>query len=283
MACDASSPPSCLVSEGARPDPTMISTDQHNDVLLSRDEGRVRVLTFNRPETKNAFNQALYIATARALRAADADPAVRAVVLTGAGDAFTAGQDLSEMSSMKDAEGEIGFTSLLEALEEQEKPLLCAVNGMGFGFGLTILLHTDINVIAEDAVMKCPFVTLGVVPEAGSSFLLPHVIGYQRTAEFLFSARAMDATEARELGIALETRPRDEVLPRTLEIATRIAAQPPAAVRETRRLLRHATRDAAREARLRENDEFQNRMASPEFREAVQAFFEKRAPNFDGL
>ena len=254
-----------------------------DDILLTRDEGRVRVLTLNRPETKNAFNQALYLALADALRAADADGGVRAIVLTGAGDAFTAGQDLSEMAGMNEAEGVIGFESLLDALAALESPLLAAVNGLGFGLGLTILLHTDINVIAEDAVLKCPFVTLGVVPEAGSSFLLPHVIGYQRTAEFLLSARTMNAAEAVELGLVLESLPRAEVLPRTLAIASGIAAQPPAAVRETRRLLRHATRDATAAARERENAEFRNRLVSPEFKEAVSAFFEKRPPNFDAL
>ena len=251
--------------------------------LIVRDEGRVRVLLLNRPEAKNAFNQELYLALANALREADADPQVRVLVLTGAGDAFTAGQDLSEMSAMNEAEGVIGFEELLDALRDLGKPILSAVNGVGLGLGLTILLHTDINVMAEDARLKCPFVTLGVVPEAGSSFLLPHVVGYQRTAEFLFRARYLSAQEALEFGLVLELRPRDEVLPRAIEIATEIAAQPPAAVRETKRLLKHATRDLADAARKREADEFRNRMVSPEFREAIAAFFEKRPPDFDAL
>ena len=149
------------------------------------------------------------------------------------------------------------------------------------GLGLTILLHTDINFMADEAKLKCPFVTLGVVPEAGSSFLLPHVLGYQRTAELLFSARYMGAKEARETGLVLETLPRAQLLPRVLELATKIAQQPPAAVRETKRLMRHATRGEARAARAREAEEFKARMVSPEFQEAMRAFAEKRAPNFD--
>jgi enoyl-CoA hydratase/carnithine racemase len=249
--------------------------------LLTHDEGRVRVLTLNRPRAMNAFNQALYLALAEALKAADADPQVRVVVLTGAGSAFTAGQDLTEMASMANAKGVIGFEVLLDALEAFEKPLLTAVNGLGLGLGLTILLHTDINFMADEAKLKCPFVTLGVVPEAGSSFLLPHVMSYQRTAEYLFTARYMSAAEAREVGLVLETLPLAALMPRALEVASKIAAQPPAAVRETKRLMRHATRGEARAARAREAEEFKARMASPEFREAMLAFQEKRAPNFD--
>ncbi|MCA9534493.1 MAG: enoyl-CoA hydratase/isomerase family protein [Myxococcales bacterium] len=249
--------------------------------LLTHDEGRVRVLTFNRPRALNAFNQELYLALAEALRSADADPQVRVIVLTGAGDAFTAGQDLTEMASMASATGVIGFEVLLDALEAVGKPILAAVNGLGLGLGLTILLHTDINFMADEAKLKCPFVTLGVVPEAGSSFLLPHVLGYQRTAELLFSARYMGAKEARETGLVLETLPRAQLLPRVLELATKIAQQPPAAVRETKRLMRHATRGEARAARAREAEEFKARMVSPEFQEAMRAFAEKRAPNFD--
>lgn len=249
--------------------------------LLTHDEGRVRVLTLNRPRALNAFNQELYLALAEALRAADADPQVRVIVLTGAGDAFTAGQDLTEMASMANTKEVIGFEVLLDALEALGKPILTAVNGLGLGLGLTILLHTDINFMADEAKLKCPFVTLGVVPEAGSSFLLPHVLGYQRTAELLFSARYMGAAEARAVGLVLETLPRAELLPRVLTVASQIALQPPAAVRETKRLLRHATRAEARAARAREAEEFKARMASPEFREAMLAFQEKRAPKFD--
>ena len=261
----------------------MTSVTEESPCLLVRDEGRVRVLTMNRPYAKNAFNQKLYLALAEALNTADQDPQVRVLLLTGAGDAFTAGQDLTEMAGMSDAKGVIGFEVLLNALRDCGKPLIAAVNGVGLGLGLTILLHTDINFMAESARLKCPFVTLGVVPEAASSFLLPHVMGYQRTAEFLFSARYMGAQEAREVGLVLETLPLEALLPRALEVATTIAAQPPAAVRETKRLLRHATRAEADAALKREADEFRRRMVSPEFREAMQAFHEKRAPNFDAV
>lgn len=249
--------------------------------LLTKDEGRVRVLTLNRPRALNAFNQELYLALAEALREADADPQVRVVVLTGAGDAFTAGQDLTEMAGMSNATGVIGFEVLLDALEALGKPILTAVNGLGLGIGLTILLHTDINFMAHEAKLKCPFVTLGVVPEAGSSFLLPHVLGYQRTAELLFSARYMGAAEALAVGLVLETLPRAELMARVMSVASSIALQPPASVRETKRLMRHATRGETRAARERENEEFKRRMVSPEFREAMMAFQEKRAPNFD--
>lgn len=153
------------------------------DVLLSSNSGASRVLTFNRPDSLNAFNQDLWYALSDALDAAAVDDAVRCVLLTGTGRAFSAGQDLTEMadpSIFKDSEP--GYEHLMPTLETFPKPLLAAVNGVGVGIGLTILLHCDMVLIASDARLKVPFMSLGVTTEAAASLLLPATTGRQRAA-----------------------------------------------------------------------------------------------------
>ncbi|MBC7173270.1 MAG: enoyl-CoA hydratase/isomerase family protein, partial [Polyangiaceae bacterium] len=237
--------------------------------------------TLNRPSAKNAFNERMYNELADALLEAREEREARVIVLTGAGQAFSAGQDLGEMNAVH--EGPVGFERLIDSLEDFDKPIVAAVNGVGVGLGFTILLHTDINVFAASARLRLPFLPLGVVPEAASSFLLPQRIGYQRAAELVLTARWVPADEALSLGIALEVVPDDELITRAMTHASRIAAQPPAAARHSKRLLRAAERDQVKAARAREVDAFRVRLGSPENLEAVRAFFEKRPPDFSNL
>jgi len=249
-----------------------------DDLVKQERRGAVSLLTMHRPEKKNAFDNAMYRAMAGAIAAARADPAVHVLLVTGAGDAFCAGQDFSEMSS--DAGSEHGFPAFLQQLVECDKPILTAVNGVGIGLGLTMLLHTDINYIAAGARLRLPFVTLGVVPEAASSYLLPIVVGQQRAAEILFTARWIGAEESVALGIAFAVVARERLLEVALAKATEIAANPPSAVQHTKRLLRVWRQQAIAAARQREDDAFQERLGTPENLEAIRAFFEKRAPDF---
>ena len=251
------------------------------ELVKEEQRGHVRVLTMHRPEKKNAFNNAMYLAMTRALRAAHDDAAVRALLITGAGDAFCAGQDFSEMSTA--AGPEHGFPGFLQALAGCDKPIVTAVNGVGIGLGLTMLLHTDVNFIAAGARLRAPFVTLGVVPEAASSYLLPIVVGQQRAAELLFTARWIEAEESVALGLTFAVVPRDQVFDVALAKATEIAANPPAAVRHTKRLLRVWRRQAIDAARQREDEAFQERLGTAENLEAIRAFFEKRTAVFDKL
>jgi enoyl-CoA hydratase/carnithine racemase len=247
-----------------------------DELVKETPHGFVRLLAMNRPGRKNAFNNALYRAMAAAITAARDDAGVRVLVITGAGDAFSAGQDLREMS----ADPESGFPAFIAALTACDKPILAAVNGVGIGIGLTMLLHTDINYIAAGARLRVPFVTLGVVPEAASSLLLPVVAGHQRAAEILFTARWITAEEAVALGLAIAVVPADRLLDTTLAKAAEIAAQPPDAVRHTKRLLTVWKQQAIAEARRREDEAFQQRLGTPENLEAIRAFFEKRPPDF---
>jgi len=176
--------------------------------LLIADHSRVRTLTLNRPHALNAFNEALYDATAEALHAAAADPDVAVVVITGAGRAFSAGQDLTEMQArINDPDfrpGRYGFPGLVDALGAFPKPLICAVNGIGLGIGTTILGYADLALMSRSARLKCPFTSLGVAPEAASSYLLPRLIGRQNAAWLLMSSEWVDAAEALRMGLVFK-------------------------------------------------------------------------------
>jgi len=252
-----------------------------SDLILQRREDAVLLLTMNRPERRNAFNHGLYRALADALEAARGDDEVHVVVVTGTAGAFSAGQDFSEMTEAPPADaGPHGFQVLMERLCEFDKPLVAAVNGVAVGLGMTMLLHCDVVYLAESARMRCPFVTLGVVPEAASSWLLPATIGFQRAAEVLYTAAWLDASRALELGIAARVLPDAELVDAALAKAREIAAHPPRAVQHTKRLLLATRADAVRAARAREDEAFAERIGSPENLEAISAFFERRAPDF---
>jgi enoyl-CoA hydratase/carnithine racemase len=252
------------------------------DTVLEERDGAVLVLTLNRPQQRNAFNRQMWHQLRDALRDAQDAPDVHVVVVTGAGTAFSAGQDLSEMSGGAGGE-DPGFGAFMDRLCVFDKPLVAAVNGVGVGIGLTLLLHCDVVLIAEGARLRPPFVTLGVVPEAASSYLLPAMIGWHRAAELLFTADWVDATRAVDLGLASRLCAPDELLPSARAVAARIAAQPPQAVQHTKRLLLATRRDQIAAARAREDEAFVERVGTPENLEAVMAFFEKRPPDFTKL
>ncbi len=249
--------------------------------LLEEDTEGVRVLRLNRPDRRNAFNEQMYHDLAGALREADETRSVRCVLITGTDDSFSAGQDMAEMNTERD--GEPGFEVLLDCISTYRKPIVTAVRGVAIGIGATMLLHTDINFAGGSARFRMPFVPLAVAPEAGSSHLLPVVMGYQRTAEILFTGRWVKADEAKELGLVLDVLDDADVFDHALTLAKTIAKQPPAALRGTKELLRHAHVQAVRDARDREVAAFRERLGTPENTEAIRAFFEKRAPDFSAM
>ena len=252
--------------------------------LIEESTAGVLLITLNRPERKNAFNHRMWCDLRDALAAAQDSDAVRVVVVTGAGTAFSAGQDLSEMLGGSQVEGgEHGFPSFMDRLCMFDKPLLAAVNGVGVGIGLTLLLHCEYVYIARGARLRAPFVTLGVVPEAASSYLLPALIGYRRAVDLLFESDFISAERAVELGIATQLCEPATVLPTALEQARRLAAKPLGSLRWTKRLLLATRREQVATARRREDEAFLHRVGSPENIEAVSAFFEKRSPDFSNV
>lgn len=225
--------------------------------LLVEDAAGVRTLTLNRPEALNAFDQALWYALAGALGDAASSDDVRCVVLTGAGRAFSAGQDLDDMADPSVfADQEPGYEVLMPVLEEFPKPLVVAVNGIGVGIGLTILLHCDIALVSTEARLKVPFLSLGVTTEAASSLLLPVTMGHQRAAELLFTEPWLTAEDAVRSGLALRAVPPGELMAEALELAGRIASFPLGPIVATKRLMVAARIDAVRAARRRESAEF---------------------------
>jgi enoyl-CoA hydratase/carnithine racemase len=249
-------------------------------VLEELAEG-VLTITLNRPRQRNAFNVQMWDETRDALRDAQERDDVRAVIVTGSEGAFSGGQDLGEMAKPPAGIGpDHGFPSFIDRLCRFDKPLLAAVNGVGVGIGLTFLLHCDVVYVAEGARLRAPFVPLGVVPEAGSSFLLPYVIGWQRAAGILFTAEWIDAAHAVELGLASRLCKPEELLPAIRARAAAIAMQPLGSLRHTKRLLLATRSDAVRAALEREHRTFALRVGSPENVEAITAFFQKRAPDF---
>jgi enoyl-CoA hydratase/carnithine racemase len=254
----------------------MLKIDQRND-------GRVRVLTLDRPDALNAFDTPLYNALAGALRDASADETVRCVVVTGNGRAFSAGQDLGEMSridtSVTDGEPH-GFPNLLAALSSFDKPLLAAVNGLGVGIGFTMLLQCDLVFMAHSARLRAPFVPLGVVPEAAGSLLMPAVMGNQHASYALYTGAWIKAEQAVECGLAWKAVPDEDLLDATFATADEIAKMPTVSLVETKRLVVAARSDAIAAARAREDAAFARLVGGPANMEAITAFLEKRQPNF---
>ena len=225
-----------------------------------RDDGAVRILTLDRPERRNAFTVALYRAFEAELRRADADDTVRAVVVTGAGPAFSAGTDLEELTAIASGEAPEGagraFPSLLDALCEIDVPLVAAVNGPGVGLGMTMLSYFELVFVADTARLKAPFAAMGVPPEAASSALLPARMGWQRAAWALLSASWLSAAEAVAAGLATAACPPDEVLPEAVRAAQTIAAHERRATRTVKSLMRAGQRDLVAAARAREDEAF---------------------------
>ena len=239
------------------------------------DEEGVRLIRWNRPDALNAFNDEVWDTTRDALRSAQADPELRCVVLTGTGRAFTAGQDLGEMAApVEHADGELhGYRGFIPVLEEFDKPLLAAVNGLALGIGATVLPHCDIVWVAEDARLKVPFVTLGVTTEAAGSLLLPQRMGWQAASHFIFTADWMSAEDAVACGLAWKVCPSDQLLDEVMAVARQIGAMSVDSLQTTKRLMVAARADGVRAARQREDAEFVRMVGSQTNQEALSQFF----------
>jgi enoyl-CoA hydratase/carnithine racemase len=256
-----------------------------NELLRIRDEGGVRLLTFNRPDALNAFNAALYDAINSALQEAAVRSDIAVVVMTGEGRGFCAGTDLGEMADppqFDDGKAH-GFEPFLDTLQAFPKPVIAAVNGVGIGIGLTMLPHCDIVLMAADARLRAPFVTLGVTAEAASTYLLPNIIGWGETAHLLYTAEWMDADKAVETGLAWRKVPTPDLLPEAMAVAAAIAKMPVSSLVATKKLLLDARLSQVRDARAREVPTFRTLMGGPANREAITAFQEKREADFTKL
>lgn len=235
--------------------------------------GHVRTLTLNRPEALNAFSEEMYEAVRAELNAARADDEVSVCVLTGAGKVFSTGRDLLEAAQSHPAEqAGRGLAPFLDALTGFDKPLLAAVNGPAVGLGAALLLHCDLVYLADAARVRFPLADLAMVPEAGSSFLLPWRVGEQAAAHLFFTGAWLNAAEAVACGFAQAVYPADELLDRVIAIAQDIATTPMSALFAAKRLLASRTTEAVAAARGRE-DAANARLASHPARAAALAAF----------
>ncbi len=251
-------------------------------VIEKVDDAGVRLIRFNRPEARNAFNFALYEAVTEALTEAAGASGCHVVVLTGNGSAFSAGQDLKEMAALVTGEAgpeaAQGFRRLLDAVQGFDKPLIAAVNGVGVGLGFTLLAHCDLVFMSDVARLRVPFAELGVPPEAASSYLFPATMGWQRAARLLFTGAWMDATEAVDAGIALARFPAESLMGETVAVARTIAAMPPEAVMAGKRLLLATRNPHVSAARQREDAGFVELLGSAANREALERFGSSSSP-----
>jgi len=230
-------------------------------------------LTLNRPEKKNAITQAMYMTLANNLNAAAGDFAIRTVVISGNGKAFTAGNDIMDFMNE-----EITMSSpvfhFLKAIHEFPKPLIAAVQGNAVGIGTTMLLHCDLVYAAADALFAMPFVTLGLVPEAGSSLLFPRLVGHAKASEIFMTGRSFGSAEALEMGLinSIEESP----AAKALEVAALIVDQPPSAVLNTKALLKSGSHIAVENVMLAEGEMFRIALQSDETQDAFMKFMTSR-------
>lgn len=247
-------------------------------VVLNRTDG-VLEIRLNRPEKKNALTWAMYDAIAGAFEQVDADPTLRVALLTGTGDTFTSGNDIGDFQSRAASGRQSSASRFLPTIASMQKPLVAAVNGAAIGVGTTMLMHCDLIVAARSARFIMPFTNLGLVPEAGSSLLFPRLLGTQRASALLLLGEPMDAATAHEWGFVNRVVDESALMETAREMARRLAALPPQAVRLTKRLIRQGAPDL--HARMEEELAlFRERVASPEAAEAFKAFMEKRKPDF---
>jgi len=245
-------------------------------ILVSQADG-VCELRLNRPEKRNAITFAMYDTLWDALVRAEADDSVRAILLSGAGASFTAGNDLLDFVSRPPAGGgEHGPARFIRLLPKIHKVLVAAVHGSTVGIGVTMLLHCDLVVAARSTRLSMPFVKLGLVPEAASSLLLPRLIGHQRAAELLLLGVPVDSATALNFGLVNRVVEDDALLEEARTLARSVTEQPAGALRATKQLLKSET---GMSARIEEElQAFQERLGSAEFKNAAQAFFGKNRP-----
>jgi 2-(1,2-epoxy-1,2-dihydrophenyl)acetyl-CoA isomerase len=252
------------------------------EVEVARD-GAVQTITLNRPDVLNAFNRALHKALREALKEAR-DPEVRAVVLTGAGRGFSAGQDLKEFGESPDVSDALreSYHPNVLAIRALEKPVIAAVNGVCAGAGLSLACVCDFRIAADNAIFVPGFIGIGLVPDAGGTYFLHRLLGASRAFEWMSSNRRLTAAEAHAWGVVSEVVEADALQARAAELATTYAALPTRGIGMTKRLFDHAD-NATLEDQLEMEAQLQAAATQTEdFREGVAAFLDKRAPQFKG-
>ena len=246
--------------------------------LVATRDGGVMEIAFNRPQKKNALTAGMYLAAAQALRDAEKDDAVRAVLFRGEGDSFCAGNDLEDFAANPPVDPDAPVFQFLDTASRAGKPYVAAVHGSAVGIGTTLLLHCELVYAAQDTRFALPFTRLGLVPEFASSYLLPLFAGYHRAAELLLLGEPFDAAKADAAGFITRVLPAGEVLNAAREAARSLAALPAKSVQRTKALMRGAHAAAVQSRMKAEIDEFRPMLSEPAARAALERFLSRRKP-----
>ena len=242
--------------------------------------GSILRVELNRPEKKNAMTSNMYVTLAEIFDGAAKDDQVRVVLWHGAGDTFCAGNDVVDFLKNPPMPGEEPQAHLMKAFVNFDKPIVAAVHGAAIGGGATMLTHCDFTYVGETTKFQMPFINLGIAPEFGTSFSLPAWLGHFRASELLLLGVPYGAARAAELGLVTRVVPDEKLLATALETAQQLAAKPGDALRTSKRLMKRSTREQMEQAMRVENEAYAVLLRSPDAREALTAFLEKRKPDF---
>jgi enoyl-CoA hydratase/carnithine racemase len=249
------------------------------DILISKANG-ILTIEFNRADKKNAITAAMYQTMADGLTEAENDASVRAILITGKPEIFTAGNDLEDFKKNRPQGEKPPVQQFLWNISHATKPIVAAVSGAAVGIGTTMLMHCDLVYAADNAKFSMPFAQLGLCPEAASSLLFPQIVGHQKAAEKLILGEPFLAEEAHQMGLVNKVLPLAQLMEFALGQAAKLAALPASSVRATKRLMKGNQIAAVEAQMLKETEYFGAMLAAPEAKEAFAAFFEKRKPDF---
>ena len=252
-----------------------------SETLLISTRERVREICLNRPDKKNALTLAMYQGLGQALKDADSDPEIRVILLTGAGDCFSSGNDIADFIAALDqpdaVQGPLGF---LQAISTTKKPVIAAVPGIAVGIGTTMLLHCDLVLASDQARFQLPFARLGLVPEGGASYLLPQLAGHRKAFEMLVLGDVFEPQVAQQIGLVNRIISHAELSEQARQLAQQLAGMAPDAVQQSKSMLRSVGQEQLQQVLVAEVEQFAQRLTSAEAMEALQAFMEKRQPDF---
>lgn len=234
------------------------------------------LLQICRPEKKNAMTPEMYSALSEGLKAGDADDDIKSIILHGLGEFFTSGNDLSAFKDGPSEEGNYPHNYFLDTLINTKKPVIAAVSGYALGIGTITLFHCDLVYAAPNTMFSLPFVNLGLSPEGATSYILPHLVGYQRAAEMIMFGEKFPVETAQQIGLVNEVVPLDALMDKATERAEKLASLPQGAILKAKAMLKKSMKDAVREARDYELEIFNDRLGSKEVRSAISSFYSRK-------
>jgi enoyl-CoA hydratase/carnithine racemase len=272
----------------------MAISPSSTEELLVEQDGHIVTITLNRPERLNAISRAMLSELSAKMVEADKDPDVRCIILTGAGRGFCSGLDLIDTSDRMDESGSVGGGSNrprqlfdlrdapINVMWHTDTPIICAINGAAAGYGMDMTLLCDMRIMSENAKLAAVTAKRNVVPESGGTWLLPRLVGWAKAAELYYRGRTIDAQESLEIGIVNAVVPNDKLMDTAREWAQDVADNAPVAVQTTKRMMRMGMEESYDTAVDHLMVHLSGLFQSEDFKEGLQAFMEKRKPNFTG-